>query len=104
MTESKTAKPAGLTPGEWAFTEGRAETSSMSVIHKADDPGFIIGYAVCEGKNKRQRAEDLANVRVMSLAPKMLKLLQQIWFETSSCPLFEDKIAALINAAEGTEK
>lgn len=63
------------TKGPWAFTEGDAKRMAMSNVFKADDPEFLIAYVTCEWQNPHQRAEDIANARIIAAAPEMLAVL-----------------------------
>ena len=64
------------TPGPWAFQEGDRERRSSSLIHKAGDPEFYIGFVTCEWFNAKQREEDLANARLIAASPSLLVGLQ----------------------------
>ena len=66
------------TPGPWAFAEGDKDRREVSRIHKANDAEWLIGYAICESMNRHQRAEDIANARLIAAAPDLLRALQ--WF------------------------
>lgn len=57
------------TAGPWAFKEGDRDRRSMSDVFKAEDPEFRIAYVTCEFLNKQQRAEDIANARLIASAP-----------------------------------
>lgn len=60
------------TPGPWAFKEGNAERASMSEVFKAVDKEFRIGFVTCENRSQQQRAEDIANARLIAAAPELL--------------------------------
>jgi hypothetical protein len=60
------------TAGPWAFTEGDAERRASSSVHKADDPEFQIAHVTCEWQNDQQRAEDIANAKLIAAAPELL--------------------------------
>jgi hypothetical protein len=106
MTKTKTT---GHTPGPWAFTEGDKGRREMSVIHKANDREFLLGYAITESQNPHQRAEDIANARLFAAAPDLLAACKAIllsigdddpdWREESGLQAVKDAIAK----AEGVE-
>lgn len=58
--------------GPWAFEEGDREKRDMARIFKAKDREFLIGYTLCDFRNELQRAEDVANARLMAAAPDLL--------------------------------
>lgn len=60
------------TPGPWTFEEGSAERQAMSNVFKAADREFQIAYVTCESRNPYQRAEDIANARLIASAPDLL--------------------------------
>lgn len=66
------------TPEPWAFKAGSKTHREMSTITKANDPTFIIGYAICEATNVAQRDEDLSNATIMTAAPTLFKHLREI--------------------------
>src|SRR5687768_10336855 len=67
------AEPSGThTAGDWAFTVGDKERRNMSTVHKADDETFLIAYVICEAVNPHQRAEDVANARLLAASPRLL--------------------------------
>lgn len=66
------------TPGPWAFTEGDAERRANSEVYKLGDKAFRIAEVNCEWLNKKQRAEDLANLRLIAAAPELLAALQLV--------------------------
>ena len=63
---------ADFVKGPWAFTEGELKRRDMSRIHKADDPEYLIGYALCDD-NPNVRSSDIANARLMATAPELLE-------------------------------
>lgn len=80
MATKTTKKPATAqhTQGPWKFIEGRADRQEMSRIVKADDPEFLIGYVLCDHRNQHQRAEDIANARLLAASDCLLKTLERI--------------------------
>lgn len=66
------------TPGPWHFIEGDAKRHGSSVITKAEDTDFIIGHIICESVNAEQRAEDIANARLIAAAPELMEIVQYI--------------------------
>ena len=65
------------TPGPWSFKEGDRERRAMSDVFRAEDEGFQICYVTCEFHNDIQRAEDLANARLIAAAPDMYEALKE---------------------------
>jgi predicted metal-dependent phosphoesterase TrpH len=90
------------TPGPWAFTEGDADRRAMSEIHKAEDKTFQIGYVTTEWRNPKQRAEDLANARLIAAAPDLLAVLERYVAADSGDEtedqLHRDAVAAITKA------
>lgn len=74
QTEQKTKH----TPGPWAFTEGDKDRGMMSEIFRENDHEFRIGFVTCESHNAAQRAEDIANAKLMADAPDMLGTLMTL--------------------------
>jgi hypothetical protein len=97
------------TPGPWSFTKGDKERREMSVIHKANDREFLLGYAITESQNPHQRAEDIANARLMAAAPDLLDVLRRVLAgavrpvdgAARLDPAYLDDIKAAIAKAEG---
>lgn len=56
----------------WTFSEGDREKCAMSLIFKADDKKFLVGYVLCDFRNEKVRAEDIARARLMTAAPELL--------------------------------
>lgn len=89
------------TPGPWATKEGDRSRREMSLIAKACDADFIIGYAICEAQNKEQREEDLANARLIAAAPDLLSALQGVLRIADRKTAEFDAARAAIAKAEG---
>ena len=62
---TKTANKATHTPGLLAFSEGDRDRAAMSLIFKADDKEFLIAYVICDARNEKARAEDIANAEFL---------------------------------------
>ncbi len=62
---------AQYSEGPWAFEQGKQENREMSKVFKKDDPGFLIGYVLCEFRNEIQRADDIANARLIAASPDL---------------------------------
>lgn len=82
------------TPGPWVFQEGNKERPSMSMVHKASDRGFPIAQVICETQNTKQRAEDIANARLIAAAPDLLAACHAarktlIQFDITGDPAFD---------------
>ncbi len=75
-------------PGPWAFKEGDAERRAMSDVFKAADKEFTIAQVNCEWANKAQRAEDIANARLIAAAPDFLAVctLALAWADRECMP------------------
>jgi hypothetical protein len=52
------------------------DKSGMTDVYKANDRNFRIAYVVCEEKQKDQRAEDIANARLIAAAPDLLAAME----------------------------
>jgi|SRR6185437_1093466 len=77
MPKKETAE-AKHTAGPWFFKEGNRENHAMSTIVLQKDMDFQIGFAICESRNASQRAEDIANARLMAASPDLLKACQEV--------------------------
>jgi hypothetical protein len=88
--------------GPWDFTEGRAEMREASSVHKKGDKEFTIAHVICESRNQKQRAEDIANARLIAAAPELLEVLEMV-ATLDRCPTAGEKrqIAAAIAKAKG---
>ena len=75
---SKQKKTAAThTPGPWGFQEGDKERRGSSTVHKASDKEFTIAHVTCESLNVAQREEDIANARLIAVAPELLAACEQ---------------------------
>lgn len=66
------------TSGPWDFVEGNKDRGSQSVVRFKGQDDFPIAYVVCEAYNVKQRAEDIANARLIAAAPDLLQILEAI--------------------------
>lgn len=60
------------TQGDWDYTIGDVANRSSSSIFKKGDPEWMIATVVCESRNPLQREEDIANLKLLWAAPKLL--------------------------------
>ena len=65
------------TPGPWTHNDPAPQ--EMTIIHAGvgagDSAGEMIAYVLTETTNPDQRAEDMANARLIAAAPDMLAAL-----------------------------
>lgn len=64
------------TKGPWIFKEGSRERAANSTVYKADEADMLICHVICEDINDLQRAEDIANARLIAAAPELLQALK----------------------------
>lgn len=89
-------------PGPWAFSVGDADRRSSSEVFKADDNEFRIASVMCEWANKAQRAEDIANARLIAAAPDMLYFLEKVNALNGASLTTEERQAIKIVIAKAT--
>lgn len=58
-------------PGPWAFMEGRRDMQQSCRVHKAADKDFAIALVNCDWFDEKQRAEDVANARLIAASPDL---------------------------------
>lgn len=74
------------TPGPWKFSEGDPAKKMSTLVWAGPGDKFDwngnrqtqIGWVLCEWSNEQQRAEDLANARLIAAAPELLEIVRHV--------------------------
>lgn len=61
---------------QWDFSEGDRERAATSLVFKKGDKEFLIAYVICDARNEKARAEDIARARLIAAAPDLLEACQ----------------------------
>lgn len=88
------------TTGPWDFAIGDKERRSTSAVHKKGQPDFPIAHVICESSNEFQRKEDIANARLIAVAPDLLEALKECVTSSNCNAIAANDTASMIRRFE----